>query len=120
MLSRRQLRAVKRLFQKSEEEVAAEIGVKAETIVIWLQSLEFRKALIAEGRTIRAAAARITTDVSLSAAKNLQKQLSDAKDGKLALDILKASGAFEEQKEDEEDPLESILQEVDDVDESQS
>ena len=119
MLSRKQSKAVKLLFQKTEEEVAAEIDVKLEMIEKWKSIPEFRKALIEEGQAIRAAAARITSEASLTAARNLRRLLSDAKDGKLALETLKASGAFEEKKTDKEEALDGVLQEVADVDETQ-
>lgn len=119
MLTKKQCKAVKLLFQKSEEEVASELGIKVETIEKWKMTRKFRRALVEEGRAIRAAAARITSEASLTAAKNLQRLLSDAKDGKLALDTLKASGAFTEKEGSGEETLEDVLREVADVDESQ-
>jgi len=121
MLSWRQRRAVKLLFQKPEEEVAAEVGVRPETIAAWRRQREFREALAAEERNVRSAATRIASDASLLAARNLHSLLSGEKDGKLSLDTLKASGAFEEREsEDDGETLADIVREMADRDESRS
>lgn len=109
MLSAKQRKAIKLMFQKPEEEIAAELGVTAEVIAKWRLNPEFRKALAAEERAIRASASRLTSEASLMAAKNLHTLLADPKDAKLALDTLKASGAFEEREEEDEWPFRSEL-----------
>ncbi|MEN6372313.1 MAG: hypothetical protein ABFD64_09910 [Armatimonadota bacterium] len=118
MLSKKQRKAIKLMFQKPDEEVAAEVGVSIETIAKWRLFKEFQKALAAEERVIRAAAARITSDASLVAAKNLHSLLSKSADGKLSLDTLKASGAFAERGEEAGETLEEIIREVAKGDES--
>lgn len=112
MLSRRQRKAIKLMFQKPDEEVAAEIGVSVEAICKWRLNKEFRKSLADEERAIRAAAARITSDASLVAAKNLHSLLSSGSDGKLSLDTLKASGAFTERDDEPGETLEDIIREA--------
>jgi hypothetical protein len=100
------------MFQMPDEEVSAEFGVKLETIANWRKDPEFKRALAAEERAIKAAAARITSDASLVAAKNLHGLLSGpTKDGKLSLDTLKASGAFDG-LEEEGETLEDLVREM--------
>lgn len=106
------------MFQKPDEEVAAEVGVSIETIVKWRLSKEFQRALASGERAIRAAAARITSDASLIAAKNLHNLLSNGADGKLSLDTLKASSAFAEREEEPKQTLEDVIREVTRGDES--
>lgn len=97
------------MFQMPDDQVAAEVGVKLETIAVWRKDPEFRAALANEERAIKAAAARITSDASLMAAKNLHDLLSVTnKDAKLSLDTLKASGAFDG-LEDEGQTLEEYV-----------
>ncbi len=111
MLSARQQKAIKRMFHLREDEVAKEVGVKPETIAKWMRSHKFRAALNAEEEAVRAAAARITSEASLAAAKRLHEQLSNQGDAKLALDTLKASGAFNE-RETKGPTLEEAIREV--------
>jgi len=112
MLSKRQRKAIKLMFQMPDEEVAAEIGVPVEVIYKWRLKKEFKKSLADEERAIRAAAARITSEASLVAAKNLHNLLSNGGDGKLSLDTLKASGAFTERDDEQGETLEDIIREV--------
>lgn len=112
MLTFKQRKAVRLMFQTSEEDVARELGVRVETISSWWKIPEFREALAAEARVIRSTAARIASEASLAAAKNLYKILSEGKDGKLLLDTLKASGAFDAVVESPEESLEEIVRQV--------
>lgn len=116
MLSWKQRRAVKLMFQKSDDEVAEEVGVKLKTVARWRRMPEFREALVAEEKLIRASAARIASDASLEAARNLHKIMAEGKDGKLSLDILKASGAFEEREADAAEALEDVMQKAGETD----
>jgi len=117
MLSWRQRKAIKLMFRKPDDEVAAEVGVRPEVIAQWRRKPEFREALAGEQRAIRAAAARMASAASLDAAKHLHELLADAKDGKLSLDILKAIGAFEEGGDGAEETLDDIIRRVAEEDE---
>jgi hypothetical protein len=112
MLTWRQQRALRLMFRMSDEEICEEIGVKLSTIGSWRKLREFRQALAAEGREIRAATARIASNASLNAAANLNKMIADSKDGKLMLDILKAGGSFEPIEEADGETLDDILRQV--------
>lgn len=112
MLTGKQKKAVRLMFRMSDEEVAAEVGVRPERIAEWCKNPEFRDALVAESKAIRATAARIASDTALAAAKMLNKLLSDGKDGKLLLDTLKASWAFSAVLDNPAESLEEILKQV--------
>lgn len=112
MLSWRQRKAIKLMFQMTDEEVAREVGIRTKTLAAWRRSPEFREALVAEVRAVRAATARIASQATLAAAKNLHKVLAEGKDSKILLDALKASGAFEGQEDLSEDALEDIVRQV--------
>ncbi|MBI2844577.1 MAG: hypothetical protein HYX78_14375 [Armatimonadetes bacterium] len=101
---------MKLMFCKPDEEVARELGVKLETVALWRENTEFQEALAEEEKAIKSAAARISSDASLAAAKNLHRLMTEGKDGKLCLDTLKASGAFEKKENDPADALESLVQ----------
>ena len=107
-LTKKQKLAIESLFHKAEEEVAASVGVRKETLRRWKSQPEFAAALAARSREIRAAAARILSMSSLTAAEKL-KALIDASgqqgekaDPKVLLDTLKASGLFDAAAEPEE------------------
>ena len=48
MLYWQQRKAIKLMFKKPEAEVAAEVGVRLDTLLKWRTSLEFIQALAAE------------------------------------------------------------------------
>ena len=107
-LTRKQKLAIESLFHRAEEEVAASVGVRMDTLRRWKSQPEFAAALAARSREIRAAAARILSMSSLTAAEKL-KALIDAAgrqgekaDPKVLLDTLKASGLFDAAAEPEE------------------
>jgi len=106
-LTRKQKLAIESLFHKAEEEVATSVGVRKETLRRWKSQPEFAAALAARSREIRAAAARILSMSSLTAAEKL-KALIDSSgpetktDPKILLDALKASGLFDAVAEPEE------------------
>jgi hypothetical protein len=101
MLTLKQKMAVKLMFHMTEEEVSKEVGVAVHIIARWWTKPEFRQALAAEEQAIKATVSRITSDATLIAAKKLHNLLlsADGKDAKIALDTLKASGAFGQCKE---------------------
>ena len=117
-LTKRQNLAIESLFHKTEEEVAALIGVQRETLRRWKSQPEFAAALCARAREIRNAAVRILSMSSLTAAEKL-KALIDASgpgnkaDPKMLLDTLKASGLFDVAAEPTEDvSLEQLIAEA--------
>jgi len=119
-LSKNQKRAVEELFHRSEREVARLVGVTEETLERWKSLPAFRMALAERAKAIRAAAARILSRSSLTAAEKL-KALIDAAGGadgkgadpKLLLDTLKASGLFDVAAEPESGPtLEQVIAEA--------
>jgi hypothetical protein len=112
MLTRRQRKAIKLMFQMTDAEVATSVEVRPETLAAWLREDDFREALAAESRSIKSAAARMTSDAALSAAKKLKETIEtgkETKDSKLILDTLKASGAFAVQDDDAGESLEGMV-----------
>ena len=117
-LTKRQKLAIENLFHKTEEEVAALVGVSMDIMRRWKSQPEFAAALCARAREIRNAAVRILSMSSLTAAEKL-KALVDAggpggkADPKTLLDILKASGLFDAAAEPTEDvSLEQLIAEA--------
>ncbi len=108
MLSAKQKRAVRLMFRMTDEEVAGEIGVTQEAIDGWRKKPQFAAALAGEERQIRAAASRIAAGASLEAARRLHQMLDGGAE-KSALDVLKASGAFQERVEGAEDAIEALI-----------
>jgi len=112
MLSESQCKAIRLMFDKPDEDVAAEIEVSPDTISEWKQDPEFRQALSLAERAIKSTTARLASAAVLIAAMNLKAALRDNKDNKLALDTLKSSGAFELKLEDETQTLADVLREI--------
>jgi hypothetical protein len=108
MLTAKQKKAVRLMFQMTDDEVAREVGVTPETVALWRRRLEFAEALASEERAIRAAASRIAAGASLEAARRLRHTLEHGGD-KALLDVLKASGAFQERAESAEEAIEAVI-----------
>lgn len=112
MLSWRQRKAIRLMFTKPDEEVAALVGVRLETMDRWKHEAEFRHVLFEEEKFIRQNASRISAEASLIAAKTLHKLMGEAKDAKLCIDMLKASNSFNTVEVGEEYSLDNIIRVV--------
>lgn len=109
MLTAKQKKALRLMFKMTDQEVMAELGVQPETMAKWKKDPDFLTALADEEREARVAVSRMATEASLQAAKNLHTQVSTGKDAKLSLEILKASGAFAEREESNDDAFGAIV-----------
>ena len=113
MLSRTQSRAVELLFEYTDEEVAAKLRIKRETLESWKQNPEFVQAVQERLKENRQAAVRILSRVYLDACREIEALIrsdDDKNKHKVIVDILKASGLLKELGAEECDYVGSLLQ----------
>lgn len=107
----RRARAVDLLMGNPPAKVAESVGVRLSTLEGWMRTDSFREALRSREAEQKRSLSRIARQVAVNAAEALcQVAAGESKaDGKLLLDVLKASGAFEAEAEDPAALMEEIL-----------
>jgi hypothetical protein len=116
MLTSTQMKAVDLVFQVTDEEAARKLKIKKETIEAWMRDPEFAQAIREEMKSNRQAAVRKLSRLYLDACRELEAALNaeDGKDkAKVAIEILKASGLFKDEIE-EDDPIAGLISELSD------
>ena len=103
MLSAKQKKAVRLLFEMPEDRVAKEVGVRLSTLRRWMGRRDFVHAMDAWGREGHDAAVRISSQNSAHAAAKLQEIVTGKVDGasakldaKTLVDLLKGGGILKE------------------------
>jgi len=94
--------AVELLLCHPDTTVAEMIGVRLSTLRAWMQNAEFAEALRRRESEQQSAARRIARQAVVNSAAVLCQLASNPQklDGKLLVDVLKASGAFETEADD--------------------
>lgn len=102
MDKKKQLAAVELLMNHPEQVVAEMLGIRLSTLKRWILKPEFAEALREREREQNASARRIARQAVVNSATALCQAVSGSTkpDTKVLLDVLKVSGAFEEQEED--------------------
>lgn len=112
MLTSTQIKAVDLLFQVTDEEAARKLKIKQETLEAWKRDPELAQAIRDQLKSNRQAAIRKLSKLYLDACRELQAALNaeDGKDkAKVAIEILKASGLFKDEIEDD-DPIGDLIE----------
>lgn len=113
MLTDRQHRAVKMLFELSDAEVARKLRIKPETLDGWKRDPEFARAILARVEENRRVVVRILSGVYVEACRELAafvRSSDDKTKPKLMIEILKASGLFKELGSEEGDYVGRLLE----------
>ena len=119
MLTSTQIRAVDLLFQVADEEAARKLKIKKDTLEAWKQDPEVAQAIRDQLKSNRQAAVRKLSRLYLDACRELEAALNaeDGKDkAKVAIEILKASGLFKDEIEDD-DPIGDLIERMSQEDE---
>ena len=112
MLTSTQIKAVDLLFQVTDKEAARKLKIKKETLEAWMRDPEVAQAIRDEMKSNRQAAVRKLSRLYLDACRELEAALNaeDGKDkAKVAIEILKASGLFKDEMEDD-DPIGDLIE----------
>ena len=98
----RHVTAIELLLSYPDSVVAEMLGIRLGTLARWMESDQFAKALRDREREQRKGLARIARQAALRAATSLCQVAQDQTkpDAKALLEIIKASGAFEEEQAD--------------------
>jgi hypothetical protein len=107
----RHRRALDLLMSRQPHEVAEEMGVTLVTIERWMGSGEFRDALREREREQKRSLARLARQAAVRAARVLCDSASESAklDAKLLLEIVKASGAFASEADDDDGGLDEMI-----------
>lgn len=107
----RRARAIDYLMSCTPEQAAEALGVRIQTLEQWMQMEDFKEALRVREREDKRSLARIARRAALNAAQTLADIATDrAKpDVKILLELVKASGAFEQEAEDASDGFDEII-----------
>ena len=127
MLTIKQKRAVKLLFELTDVEVAEKLKIARETVEEWKRSPEFVEAVQQRLKDNRQAAIRILSRLYLDACRELDAILrsdDDKNKHRVIMELLKASGLLKELGIDEGDYVGTLLRKLsesddDDYDESE-
>lgn len=98
----RQRAAIELLLSYPDTVVAETLGVRLTTLKAWMEMDDFAEALRDREREQQSGARRIARQAVISSAARLCQLASDPNkpDSKILLDVLKASGVFEDHAED--------------------
>ena len=107
----RHVTAIELLLSYPDSVVAEMLGVRQSTLARWMESDQFAKALRDREREQRKGLARIARQAALRAATSLCQVAQDQTkpDAKALLEIIKASGAFEEEQTDPGEALAEVI-----------
>ncbi len=110
-MKNRRARAVDYLMSCTPEQTAEALGIRIQTLEQWMKMDDFKEALRSREREDKRSLARIARRAALNAAQTLSDIASDrAKpDAKILLEIVKASGAFEQEAEEISDGVDEII-----------
>jgi hypothetical protein len=110
-LKARHVTAIELLLSYPDSVVAEMLGIRLGTLTQWMRNDEFAKALNDREREQREGLARIARQAAIRAATMLCQVAQDQTkpDAKALLEIIKASGAFEEE---EIDPGEALAEAI--------
>ena len=110
MNTRRQA-ALELLMSHPDTVVAEILGVRLSTLTRWMQMADFAHALKGREREQEASLTRMARQAALNAAASLCQAAGEPSktDIKVLLEVLKASGAFEETSEDPGEALAEII-----------
>ena len=115
MLSEKKRRAVELLFEDTEGEVAKKLKVSLETLVQWIEELEFREALNGQMKGHKRSTTRMLSLLYMECIRELGRIIHDKEDKtrhKVALDLLKAGGLLREgplEERPEEESVDEII-----------
>ena len=119
MLTGNQIKAVDLLFQVTDEEAARKLKIKQETLQAWKLDPEVAQAIRDQLKSNRHEAVRRLSRIYLDACRELTAALNaeEGKDkAKVAIEILKASGLFKDEIEDD-DPIGDLIEKMNQEDE---
>jgi hypothetical protein len=97
MLSNRQRKAVRLLFEMPDDQVAEELGIQTRTLRRWKGQREFIEAVVGKGRESQESIRRIASNVVIHGATRLREALvmEDRKaDLKVLCDLVKSTGVL--------------------------
>ena len=122
MLSEKKRRAVDLLFEDTEGEVAKKLRVSLETLVHWIEELEFRDAINGQMKGYQRSTTRLLSLLYLECCRELGRIIHDKEDKnrhKVALDLLKAGGILREGPlvEGDDDPIGDLVRRLEEEDE---
>ena len=122
MLSEKKRHAVELLFEETEGEVAKKLKVSLETLVHWIEELEFRDAINGQMKGYQRSTTRMLSLLYLECCRELGRIIHDKEDKtrhKVALDLLKAGGILREGPliEGDDDPVADMLRRMEEEDE---
>ena len=115
MLTEKKRRAVELLFEHTEGEVAKKLKIGLETLVQWIEELEFREALNGHMKGYQRSTTRLLSRLYLECCRELNVIIHDRDDKsrhKVALDLLKAGGILREgplEERPEEESVDEII-----------
>ena len=115
MLSEKKRRAVDLLFEQTEGEVAKKLKVSLETLVHWIEELEFREAVNGQMKGHKRSTTRMLSLLYMECCRELSRIIHDKEDKtrhKVALDLLKAGGIFGDgplEERPEEESVDEII-----------
>lgn len=115
MLSEKKRRAAELLFEDTETEVAKKVKVSLDTLVHWIEELEFREMLNGQMKGYQRATNRLLSRLYVECCRELNHIIHDREDKsrhKVALDLLKAGGILREgplEERPEEESVDEII-----------
>ena len=115
MLTEKKRRAVELLFEDTEAEVAKKLKISLETLVQWIEELEFREALNGHMKGYQRSTTRLLSRLYLECCRELNAIIHDKEDKtrhRVALDLLKAGGLLREgplEERPEEESVDEII-----------
>ena len=115
MLTEKKRRAVELLFEDTEAEVAKKLKISLETLVQWIEELEFREALNGQIKGYQRSTTRLLSRLYLECCRELSVIIHDKEDKnrhRVAVDLLKAGGILREgplEERPEEESVDEII-----------
>ena len=106
--------AIELLMSYPDTTVAEMLGVELRTVRRWLAEPNFARALRDREKQQRSSASRIARQVVISSASSLCQTVENTEkpDGKVLLEVLKASGAFEASQQDTGESLADVIRQT--------
>lgn len=103
--------AIELLLSYPDSVVAEMLGIRLSTLARWMQSDVFAQALRERERAQKKGLARIARQAAVRAAATLCQLAQDQTkpDAKSLLEIIKASGAFEDEQSDPAEELAAVI-----------
>ena len=115
MLTEKKRRAVELLFEHTEGEVAKRLKTSLDTLVSWIEELEFREAVNGHMKGYQRSTTRLLSRLYLECCRELSVIIHDKEDKnrhRVALDLLKAGGILREgplEERPEEESVDEII-----------